>query len=453
MAAAAAAASAAGASPSQVARQSRRVMLAPARGIGDGSPATAQRRVPEAASSPAAAQRRVTLSSRVVREAAMTEGKVASPAASRREGSDSAGVASGGISLTRRKPGATAPRRAAQAPLSRHVASARAAHGASGATSSTGGAGAARPATRQSSRVAPVAPEQRTSEAKQVLHKRARSASDDTVLPRHRERPVALEAKDAPRPRADELPLRKRRRHRIAEPAPVATRALDVAEVAPARSSPGTGAELSEAEKERLRESVHSHLCKMHSGISEDDALVVTEFVSVMVDDRKSPADMLEELTFFKEGAKEFVDFVHKQMGKIIARRHKSTSSPALTSWRHPDRERAVQPARRPVAMDAAIDLTASAAPLGDLGQQIRSQIRPASRSPAVSLLVEDDSPEKNDNVNQRKKDLLAQRTIMLRNILEKLSQAEGEEERSKLRILADKIQAQMKSVKLGGRT
>lgn len=198
------------------------------------------------------------------------------------------------------------------------------------------------------------------------------------------------------------------------------------------------GEELSEAERATLREAVQAHLRLI---CDDDDAQVVTDFVGVLVEDRKSPAEMVSELTFFKEGASEFVAWVHKEIRRLLAKRPGRTTASAASAssresgWRDLVRRQAARGARV-VDEASSIDLT-SERPMGS------------------NLSAEEPGP--GDTVNQRKKEMLAEYTKKLQVILGRLGgspgqQALNENEREKYQKLASTIQAQMKALSLGTR-
>merc|ERR1712129_270329 len=162
-------------------------------------------------------------------------------------------------------------------------------------------------------------------------------------------------------------------------------------------------------------------------------------FVSVMVDDCKSPSEMVEELTFFKEGAQEFVDLVHKQIGKILARRPCRTAAPALVRRSAGSRGGDLAQIVDKAIESSAIDLDASPSPQ-------KLPLKAADPKSAPCKLREG----KQDH-SQKKKENLEQMTHMLQVILAKLSGANGqvpsEAEREKYSKMATSLQAKMQAV------
>ncbi|CAE8632367.1 unnamed protein product [Polarella glacialis] len=109
-----------------------------------------------------------------------------------------------------------------------------------------------------------------------------------------------------------------------AKSAPAAAAPLPiVAQVVPppqAADLTEVAADLTEREQQELKAAVIEKLRRQIHGDAEDGE-VLAEFVAVLVDQRKSSAEMITELVFLEEEARPFVDWLEKTKASILSRR------------------------------------------------------------------------------------------------------------------------------------
>eukprot|EP00931_Biecheleriopsis_adriatica_P043783 TRINITY_DN25024_c0_g1_i1.p1 TRINITY_DN25024_c0_g1~~TRINITY_DN25024_c0_g1_i1.p1 ORF type:complete len:622 (+),score=151.54 TRINITY_DN25024_c0_g1_i1:68-1933(+) len=248
---------------------------------------------------------------------------------------------------------------------------------------------------------------------------------------------------------------------------------------------PSSGADLSESEQQELLVSVKEHLKRHVTGGRAEEAEVLAEFISVLLDQKKSSEELVTELNIMDEEAKPFVSWLEKQKAALISRR-----PPPTTPRRVP-----VPPPSlvRPAAVPATVpkpaaplhvqtqDVPASGAP--KLAAQLRPNPVTASleeskvKKPLVVItekLVLQPNPahglpgdaasgderdysqlnlspaekrklEEQNQANQKKMELLADMTAKLQVILKRLSDKNLDDAtKERYQSLAQTIQAQM---------
>jgi len=91
--------------------------------------------------------------------------------------------------------------------------------------------------------------------------------------------------------------------------------------VKPVSAATGHSSEdLTEPEQRELRAAVLAELRRAICGEMEE-AVVLADFICVLIDQRKSRADMASELAFFHDAAEPFAAWVEERKGELLARR------------------------------------------------------------------------------------------------------------------------------------
>jgi len=205
-------------------------------------------------------------------------------------------------------------------------------------------------------------------------------------------------------------------------------------------SSSGQSEDLSEAEQRELRSAVLDQLRRTVGG-EEKDAEVLAEFISVLVDQRKTRAEMALELEFLADEAEPFAAWVEDRKEKIIARRRGGKRSAGPRAQ--------LTPKLHTAAVDDDVVIVEST------GQPFQHDVPGADRWKVVTekLVLKPNTDtsggatlgDGTPSPSERKMELLAEMTKKLQEILGRLS-AKGldDESRERYQLMAQTIQAQL---------